>query len=147
MKRTYLARAVPILVASIAGAGLWACRDSTLPAHERIGPHVALALNPVFVAGAAAGIVPFEHARINLARIPGGAIALDTLVDFPPGVDQIAVRLEVPLSPDATSSGEDFTARFELINAAGVVVFVGCSRSCRSWSLLRFRSVSREESE
>lgn len=90
----------------------------------------ALSFTPVFprlsalVSGGSAGLVPFTRAHIVLRRA-GGALALESDVAMPAGVDAITVALKLTLSVDAPESGESLQMNLDCINAAGETVFRG----------------------
>jgi hypothetical protein len=105
---------------------------------EITGPHgtgrvAAIALDPRFESvrllgsGEVLGIgsvVPFQKVRVVLRRADG-SIAVDSLVDFPPGQDAITLKFTVQLDPAAPSTGEPLSASMKYINAAGDTVFSG----------------------
>lgn len=62
--------------------------------------------------------------RIVLTN-PDGSIALDRLVDFPPGQSELPVTLDVLLPASTPASGAPMTLTLDYIDADGVVVFHG----------------------
>jgi len=103
-----------------------------LPIGANAGRIVSLNINPVFqAAGGAAGVVQFERVRVLILRADG-SIAVDRMVDFPAGVDEISLLLDVPLSPTAPPTGEEFQLNLEMLNAVGEVVFRGGPSSVRA---------------
>ena len=113
------AAALPFLAA----LAVFACSDVTGVSRAGRAPMASIAMNPVFQ-GDAGGVVQFSKVRIILHRTDGH-VALDTLVDFPAGANQISLQLAVPLDATSPVSGEDFALSFQMLNAAGVVVFTG----------------------
>lgn len=72
----------------------------------------------------ASGVVDFNRVHVVLHHADG-TIALDTVIDFPAGADEITVSLDVKLLPDAPTSGEPLSLNLGYINAAGDTVFKG----------------------
>ena len=104
---------------------------------EATGPGAAgarfarpISFRPVFppileqVGGAGSGVVAFTKVHIVLHRADG-TVALDTVVNFPPGADSITVGLDVKLAPDAPATGELLSMNLGYVNAAGDTVFRG----------------------
>jgi hypothetical protein len=73
------------------------------------------------VAGAATA---FTKVRIILNNADG-SVALDTVVNFPPGVEELTVPLSVPLPLNAPSTGVALGLTLNYQNANGVTVFSG----------------------
>jgi len=67
-------------------------------------------------------VVPFTQVRVVLRRADG-SVAIDRVVEFPPGQETLSLSLQVPLSPGAPSTGETLSALMRFINAAGDTVF------------------------
>ena len=120
------------LLAGILGLSLLSCgRDVTGPENgigygrNRIA---ALALEPSFPvipgANAISDVVPFSRVRITLRRIDG-TVTKDTTIDFPAGVDSVALAVDVPLPVTAPDSGLSLGLVLSYINAAGDTVFRG----------------------
>ena len=73
---------------------------------------------------AAGGGVPFTKVRVVLNN-PDGSVALDTLIDFPPGATEITATLSVILPANAPATGQPLFLSLDYRNAAGVSVFRG----------------------
>jgi hypothetical protein len=86
---------------------------------------------PSFQTSGPASIIVFEKVRV-LIRRTDGSVALDTLIDFPVGQDEISLTLNVPLSPTAPAGGEELALNLEMVNALGEVVFRGGPISVRA---------------
>ena len=118
--------AIPLALA-LAASALSCGREVTAPrADARLA---AFSIAPVFPeiltqTSGAGSSVPFTRVRIVL-RHADGTIALDQLVDFPPGADNVPVTLTVPLLAGTTSDGEPLTLSLAYVNAAGDTVFRG----------------------
>ncbi len=76
------------------------------------------------VAGGSAGLVPFTRVHVVLRRA-GGALALESDVEMPSGVDAITVALKVTLAPAAPAAGEPMLMTLDYVNAEGETVFKG----------------------
>ncbi|MDH5234269.1 MAG: Ig-like domain-containing protein, partial [Gemmatimonadota bacterium] len=120
-----------LLFLALAASALSCGRDITGPGG--VGRVAAIALDPQFESvrllgsGEVLGIgsvVPFQKVRVVLRRADG-SVAVDTLVDFPPGQDAITLKFTVQLDPAAPSTGEPLSATMKYINAAGDTVFAG----------------------
>ena len=72
----------------------------------------------------ASGVVDFNRVHVVLHH-SDGSVALDTVVDFPPGDDALTVTLDVKLLANAPASGEPLSLNLGYINAAGDTVFKG----------------------
>ncbi len=68
--------------------------------------------------------VAFERVHIVLRR-EDGSIAIDTVVFFPPGVDEVSLSLNVPLPANAPAAGVPLSVSMGYVNAAGDTVFKG----------------------
>ncbi len=123
--------ALRLAALAVAMAVLGCAGDTVAP---KAPPRTSLSLLPFFQSRAAV-TVPFDKARVTLTRLGtviGGVVsdlgsaaqgptALDTTVDFPAGVDSLALRLLVPIS----GQSETLTLDLWLINAAGDTVYRG----------------------
>jgi Tol biopolymer transport system component len=109
-----LAAAAAVLVlAFIAG-----CADDTSgPAGFRTGQ---LAIAPDFGV-LQPDIIAIARGRFVVTRIPGGAVAADTLIDIAPDADSVALGILVPVF----NPGETFNLTIRLIDTAGDTVFAG----------------------
>ena len=103
-------------------------RAPTAPLASRRFARIALdpqfTLPPSFQPGVAADVVPFDRVRIVLHH-DDGALALDTVVVFPDGVDSLDLTLVIPLSATAGPAGEAMSLNMAYVNAAGDTVFRG----------------------
>ncbi|MEX2181439.1 MAG: Ig-like domain-containing protein [Gemmatimonadaceae bacterium] len=72
----------------------------------------------------AGSVVPFERVRILFLRT-SGAVALDTVVLFPAGQQELSLALRIELSNSAPATGEPLRLFLRYINAAGDTVFRG----------------------
>ncbi|MDP1892306.1 MAG: Ig-like domain-containing protein [Gemmatimonadaceae bacterium] len=79
---------------------------------------------PVQALHAALQQVAFERVRITLRR-EDGTIALDTVVEFPAGANELTLTLNVPLPASAPNSGVPLSLSLGYVNAAGDTVFKG----------------------
>jgi hypothetical protein len=64
----------------------------------------------------------FTRVRIVL-RFPDGTIAKDTVIDFPPGVDEIPVPLSIVLPSSVPAGGVTLSGNLNYLNAAGQTVW------------------------
>ena len=126
-------RRLALLGAAFVVAVLSCGREAGAPTAPGSGAGVryarTLAIQPVFPpiltqTGGASGLIPFDHVHLVLLHADG-TIALDTLVFFPPGGDQLTLTLTVLLSPSAPATGEPLTLTLDYVNADGVTVFHG----------------------
>lgn len=131
MPRSALRSIAPLV--AIFGLSLLSCgREITGPENgvRRTGNRFAmLALAPEFPAAlvqtpGASSVVPFEKVRVVLRR-EDGSIALDTLVDFPVGANEVSLTLQVPIPASAPAGGVSLALNLNYINAAGQTVFSG----------------------
>ncbi len=72
----------------------------------------------------AGSVVAFERVRVFFRRADG-SIALDRMVNFAAGQQQVELELSLTLSSNAPSTGEEFSLFLRYINAAGDTVFAG----------------------
>lgn len=72
----------------------------------------------------AGALVTFARVRIVL-RFADGAVALDTIVNFPAGASELPVGLNIPLPASAPSGGVPLSMTLKYVNAAGDTVFSG----------------------
>lgn len=68
--------------------------------------------------------VAFTKVRVVLNN-PDGSVALDTVIVFPPGSDELQVTLSVPLPQSAPASGVPLALNLDYQNASGQTVFHG----------------------
>ena len=68
--------------------------------------------------------VAFTKVRVILNN-PDGSVALDTLIAFPSGSDDLQVTLDVPLPPSAPAAGVPLALNLNYQNAAGETVLKG----------------------
>ena len=109
-------RLAPLVAGAV--AAMAACADTT--GHDGL-PSASLALRPVFPASLASGVfdLAVDRVRVRLMRPPAEAV-LDTLVFFPAGESQLAVRLKVPLA----ARREQLVAALEL-RSKEILLFAG----------------------
>ena len=69
-------------------------------------------------------VVDFASVRVLLER-EDGEVEVDSLVPFPPNVDEVTLRLNVTLDAQAPPSGEPMSVTMKYINATGDTVFSG----------------------
>jgi len=67
------------------------------------------------------GIVEIARGRFVLTRIPGGAVAADTVVTIASDADSVALAIQVPV----LTPGETFNLTISLITSTGDTVFRG----------------------
>ena len=111
------------------GREVTAPRDATTHAALRSGllafdPQLETAIPVGELRHAALTQVPFEKVRITIRR-DDGTIALDTVVNFPAGADELTLTLTVPLPPGAPPAGVPMSLRMNYVTAAGDTVFRG----------------------
>ena len=121
-----------LLGAALLIAVLSCGREPTAPEASETGAvrwaH-ALAFQPLFpkvlqqVSGASS-VVSFDHVHIVLRRVDG-SVALDTVVAFPVGSDEITVSMNVRLAQSAPTTGEPMALTLDYRSAADVSVFHG----------------------
>jgi len=111
-------RFLPAAVATLALGLAAGCTDDT--AGPRAPTAGRLAIVPSF-GSLQGGIVEVALGRFVLTRIPGGAVALDTVIDIPAGTDSVDLSLTVAV----LTPGETFNLTISLISAAGDTVFTG----------------------
>jgi hypothetical protein len=70
----------------------------------------------------AGDIAEFTRVRIVL-RFPDGSIAKDTTIDFPSGVNEIPVSLNIALPASVPATGVTLTGSLNYLNAAGATVW------------------------
>lgn len=131
MPLSMLPRRAAVLLALTLFTSLLSCgREITGPggrarlADVSFAPHFETAQptsNPL--ARSVASLVPFVEVRVVLRR--GAEVVVDHLVEFPAGADTVALRVSVPVSPEAGSEGELLDATLEYLDASGIVVFSG----------------------
>ena len=78
---------------------------------------------PAFQASGGSG-VEFTKVHVVLNN-PDGSVALDTVVNFPPGATELQVTLAVLLPASAPASGQPLSLILDYQNAAGQTVFRG----------------------
>lgn len=94
------------------------------PATVAFAPRFATAVTTVGeTVHSVASLVPFERVRIVLRR--AGEVVADRFVNFPTGVDTVALSIPVTLTGEGGSQGETFEATLRYINAQGDTVFSG----------------------
>lgn len=131
MPLSTLPRRAGVLLALTLFTSLLSCgREITGPggrarlADVSFAPHFETAQptsNPM--ARSVASLVPFVQVHVVLRR--GDEIVVDRLVDFPAGADTVALRVSVPVAPEAGSEGELLDATLDYLDASGTVVFSG----------------------
>lgn len=84
----------------------------------------SLKASPQSTPTGAGSVVTFTRVRI-LLHFPDGSVALDQMVDFPAGVDEVPVTLNVPLPAGAPAGGVPLSMSLAYQNAAGETVFRG----------------------
>ncbi|MFI5309783.1 MAG: hypothetical protein ACHQQ3_01005 [Gemmatimonadales bacterium] len=123
------------LIAAASVAVIVSCgREPTAPGGAALGRYAStLRLRPVFPASftqaleqssGGTGLVAFTHVHVVLHH-SDGTVALDTMVDFPPGADSVPLSLSVPLLPSAPATGEPMTLTLGYLDAQGATVFSG----------------------
>jgi Tol biopolymer transport system component len=106
------------LAATAAAVLLGSCIDDTAGPRQPVAGRFAVV--PDF--GALQGdIVEVARGRFLVTRIPGGAVAADTIVDIAPGADSVELSIAVPVF----SPGETFNLTIRLIDSNGDTVFAG----------------------
>ena len=116
-----------LAVAGLLGLGLLSCGgELTGPESGRLG---ALTIAPRFpaileMANSHGDVAPFVRVRITL-NAEDGSIAKDTLIDFPLGVDSVALALLVRLPPGTGRDGAPMSLLLRYINATGDTIFRG----------------------
>jgi type IV secretory pathway protease TraF len=112
-------RSILVTLAAASGAVLLgSCADDTAGPRQPIAGRFAVV--PSF--GALQGdIVDVARGRFLVTRIPGGAVAADTIVDIAPGADSVDLSIAVPVF----SPGETFNLTIRLIDSNGDTVFAG----------------------
>jgi hypothetical protein len=70
----------------------------------------------------AGDVAEFSRVRIVL-RFPDGSIAKDTVIDFPAGVNEVPVPLNILLPASVTSSGVTLTGSLNYLNDAGQTIW------------------------
>ncbi len=119
---------------------LLSCMGDTPTSPKKSGITYAsgLRFNTIFPAAfqnsAFAGIVTFDRVRIVIRRLDA-SVALDTTVNFPANVDEITLELNVPISPGASSTGEDLTVSLGYLSVANDTVFKGTKQITATPSL------------
>ena len=68
--------------------------------------------------------VAFNRVRIVLNN-PDGSVAKDTVIEFPPGVDEKTLTLSLPLPASAPATGLPLALTLKYVNAQGDTVFSG----------------------
>lgn len=74
--------------------------------------------------GTGSSVVPFSRVHVLLQH-SDGTVALDTVLDFPSGVQSISLSLTVPLLADAPAAGEPMTLTLSYLNGTSDTVFQG----------------------
>lgn len=123
------ARRLALVGAAFALALMSCGREVTAPLSGAVRYARALSFQSVFPGNASlvsggSGLVAFTKVRVVLHRADG-TVALDTVVNFPSGLDSLAVSLSVTLAPGAPATGEQLTMNLGYVNAAGDTVFKG----------------------
>jgi Bacterial Ig-like domain (group 1) len=125
-----LALSAGLLVAALMSCGREVTGPGTAPVNA-FKRFAAVAFSPQYetaVQGtarqAALTQVAFDHVRITLRR-EDGTIALDTVVTFAAGLDELVLSLSVSLPASAPASGVPLTLNLNYVNAAGETVFSG----------------------
>jgi hypothetical protein len=74
--------------------------------------------------GGAGDLVLFTKVRVRMLNADG-SVALDTMVAFPPGSDEVQMTFPVTLPVSAPASGAPLALNLRYVNAAGDTVFSG----------------------
>ena len=107
-------------------------REPTAPGGDAAGVQYSQALSwisefpsgvPAFQAAGGSG-VSFTKVRVIL-NFPNGSVALDTVVSFPAGTDELTVTLSVALPASTPAGGQPLALNLKYVNAAGNTVFRG----------------------
>ena len=131
-------RLAAAIVAAVALSALSCGREPTGPGgYGGVRWSHGIAFNPEFPSGfseyqrsaqsvpnGSGSLVTFSRVRIVL-RFADGAVALDTIVNFPAGSDELPVGLNIPLPANAPSGGVPLSMSLKYVNAAGDTVFSG----------------------
>ena len=131
-------RLAAAVVAAVALSALSCGREPTGPGgYGGVRWSHGIAFNPEFPSGfseyqrsaqsvpnGSGSLVTFSRVRIVL-RFADGAVALDTIVNFPAGSDELPVGLNIPLPANAPSGGVPLSMSLKYVNAAGDTVFSG----------------------
>ncbi len=123
----------PVLVlAGILGLSLLSCGREITGPENGVRPRIASGLSFVAefpgafasVEAGAGSVVAFNRVRVIFRRADG-SVALDRIVLFPDGEDEIAQDFSITLSSSAPAAGEPLDLYLRYINAGGDTVFAG----------------------
>ena len=121
-------RRVFLLGAALVVAMISCGREVTAPSASRFARGISFSSQfpgPLQqVSGGAASVVPFTKVRVLLDH-SNGFIALDTVIGFPAGSDQLTLAFTVQLLHGSPANGELMTLNLAYINTAGDTVFRG----------------------
>ena len=125
LRRMALGSAAPFAVLVV----LLSCvNEPTAPRETGIRYASGLRFNAIFPSllqqAAAADLVSFDRVHVVLHH-SDGTVALDTMIVFPPNVNEVSLDLNVRLLANAPTTGELMTLDLGYINAANEVVFRG----------------------
>lgn len=127
-RRTSTFRSRVLLGAALVAVILSCGREVTGPApaaqHALPGFSWIPVFPPAFDLAGGTGVVAFTRVHVVLHRT-SGAVALDTVINFPSGADSLTLSLTVRLLENAPVSGEPMSLNLGYINAAGDTVFRG----------------------
>lgn len=72
----------------------------------------------------AGSVVAFTKVRVFFRRMDG-SVALDRMVSFPEGTQELSLSFDVPLSQEGATTGEELNLFLRYVNATGDTVFAG----------------------
>lgn len=90
----------------------------------------AIAFNTAFPASyvafqsAGSSVVEFTRVRVVINN-PDGSVAVDTVISFPPGTEELPVTLNAVLPPNSSGNTAPLSLKLRYVNAAGDTVFSG----------------------